>query len=196
MEDCTPEINPSYELQIIWWIGLCIENIEYSFVKHSDRSQQSQYRDISRISYNFLNSKIPVTPTIVRGCAPKTEKMNAAMNEASNTSMTPYCSVVSIRSREKAIPGRTLRHIPTSESKYFGENIETHLEKKVRAVAGTTRQFHASVQSLRYHGALARMSAKIPAPKRLRLKNCMGLVRDLAGIVVEPPFNSESSTPC
>ena len=38
MEDCTPEINPSDELQIIWWIGLCIENIEYSFVKHSDRS--------------------------------------------------------------------------------------------------------------------------------------------------------------
>lgn len=44
----------------------------------------------------------------MRGCAPKTENMKAAMNEAINTSATPYCSVVSIRSREKAIPGRTL----------------------------------------------------------------------------------------
>jgi hypothetical protein len=38
MEDCSPEINPSDKLQIIWWIGLRIENNEYSFVKHSDGS--------------------------------------------------------------------------------------------------------------------------------------------------------------
>lgn len=34
--------------------------------------------------------------------------MNAAMNEDIKTSVTPYCWVVSIKSREKAIPGRTL----------------------------------------------------------------------------------------
>ena len=62
-----------------------------------------------------INFKTPVTPAIVRGCAPKTEKMNAAMNEASNTSVTPYCSVVSIRSREKAIPGRTLKHVQSQK---------------------------------------------------------------------------------
>lgn len=38
MEDRTPEINPSNKLQVIWWIGLSIENIEYSFVKYSDGS--------------------------------------------------------------------------------------------------------------------------------------------------------------
>jgi hypothetical protein len=38
VEDCSPEINPSNELQIIRWIGLRIENVEYSFVKHSDGS--------------------------------------------------------------------------------------------------------------------------------------------------------------
>ena len=75
------------------------------------------------VEYSYDDfSKIPVTPAIVRGCAPKTEKMNAAMNEASNTSVTPYCSVVSIRSREKAIPGRTLRtHDPVSESMCISE---------------------------------------------------------------------------
>ena len=81
----------------------------------------------------------PVTPAIVRGCAPKTEKMNAAMNEASNTSVTPYCSVVSIRSREKAIPGRTLRHNKSQKVCIFSGDIETHLEKEIRAVAGITR---------------------------------------------------------
>ena len=38
MEDCSPEINPSNKLQVIWWVGLCIENVEYGFVKHSDGS--------------------------------------------------------------------------------------------------------------------------------------------------------------
>ena len=72
----------------------------------------------------FLIFKIvPVTPAIVRGCAPKTEKMDAAMNEASNTSVTPYCSVVSIRSREKAIPGRTLRQISSLREYEFLEEI-------------------------------------------------------------------------
>lgn len=46
---------------------------------------------------------------MVNGWAPKTEKMNAAMNEDMRTSATPYCCVVSIKSREKAMPGNTLQ---------------------------------------------------------------------------------------
>lgn len=51
----------------------------------------------------------PVTPAITSGCAPKTEKMNAGMKEANRTSSTPYFDVVSIRSSENAMPGRTLK---------------------------------------------------------------------------------------
>ena len=50
----------------------------------------------------------PVTPAMHNGWAPKNEKMKAAMKDESSTSATPYCCVVSMRSREKAIPGRTL----------------------------------------------------------------------------------------
>jgi hypothetical protein len=56
-----------------------------------------------------LRKCVPVTPAMVSGCAPRTEKMKAAMKEERSTSATPYCWVVSIKSREKAIPGRTLR---------------------------------------------------------------------------------------
>jgi len=42
------------------------------------------------------------------GCAPKIEKMKAAMNEDIRTSITPYCPVVSMRSKEKAMPGKIL----------------------------------------------------------------------------------------
>lgn len=49
--------------------------------------------------HNLFNHKyqgkgrrdIPVTPAMVSGWAPKTENMKAAMNDASNTSATPYC---------------------------------------------------------------------------------------------------------
>ena len=50
----------------------------------------------------------PVTPAMQSGCAPNTEKMNAAINEDNRTSVTPYSLVVSIKSRENAMPGRTL----------------------------------------------------------------------------------------
>ena len=56
-----------------------------------------------------LDACLPVTPAMVRGCAPKTENMKAAMNEDIKTSATPYCAVVSIRSNEKAMPGKTLQ---------------------------------------------------------------------------------------
>jgi hypothetical protein len=81
----------------------------------------------------ILISKIPVTPAIVRGCAPKTEKMNAAMNEANNTSVTPYCSVVSIRSREKAIPGRTLRHNQSQRVYVFLRRLQNSLGKESKS---------------------------------------------------------------
>lgn len=55
-----------------------------------------------------IERRTPVTPAIVRGWQPKTENTNAAMNEESKTSATPYWSVVSMRSREKAMPGKTL----------------------------------------------------------------------------------------
>jgi hypothetical protein len=50
----------------------------------------------------------PVTPAMVRGWAPKTENTKAAMKDDIKTSETPYWLVVSMRSREKAIPGNTL----------------------------------------------------------------------------------------
>ena len=51
----------------------------------------------------------PVTPAIQSGWAPNTENMKEAMNDERRTSDTPYCCVVSIRSRENAMPGNTLR---------------------------------------------------------------------------------------
>ena len=41
---------------------------------------------------------------------PEVENTKEAMNDDSKTSATPYCCVVSMRSRENAIPGRTLRY--------------------------------------------------------------------------------------
>jgi hypothetical protein len=55
-----------------------------------------------------MEYRVPVTPAIVSGCAPKVENIKAAMNEDMRTSTTPYSSVVSMRSRENAMPGRTL----------------------------------------------------------------------------------------
>lgn len=79
---------------------------------------------------------LPVTPAIVRGWAPNTANMKAAMNDDRSTSATPYCSVVSMRSRENAIPGRTLRHF--QYSKYGMVHRYTDLAKNIRTVAGTT----------------------------------------------------------
>jgi len=45
------------------------------------------------------------------GCPPKTENTPAATAEESKTSATPYIPVVSMRSKEKAIPGRTLKEV-------------------------------------------------------------------------------------
>lgn len=38
-----------------------------------------------------LRVTIPVTPAMVRGCAPKIENTKAAMKEDNRTSVTPYC---------------------------------------------------------------------------------------------------------
>ena len=43
-----------------------------------------------------------------RGWAPKTEKTAAAMNDDRRISVTPYSWVVSMRSNEKAMPGKML----------------------------------------------------------------------------------------
>jgi hypothetical protein len=51
---------------------------------------------------------IPVTPAMQRGWAPKMLKMAAAITEETRTSATPYLPVVSMRSRENAMPGSTL----------------------------------------------------------------------------------------
>lgn len=51
----------------------------------------------------------PVTPAIHKGWAPKKEKIKDAMKEDSRTSETPYCCVASIKCKENAIPGSTLR---------------------------------------------------------------------------------------
>lgn len=54
---------------------------------------------------------VPVTPAMHSGCPPKTENTPAATAEESKTSATPYIPVVSMRSKEKAIPGRTLKEV-------------------------------------------------------------------------------------
>ena len=99
----------------------------------------------------------PVTPAIQSGWAPKMEKMKAAMNEDRSTSETPYWFVVSMRSNEKAIPGKTLH--PGGEYTGYGDQREgvpsrppfsamlvstmhwdkTHLAKNMRTMAGITR---------------------------------------------------------
>jgi len=53
----------------------------------------------------------PVTPAMHNGWPPKTENTPAAIAEESKTSATPYLPVVSMRSKEKAIPGRTLKEV-------------------------------------------------------------------------------------
>ena len=84
-----------------------------------------------------------------RGWAPKTEKTKAAMKEETRTSATPYWPVVSMRSREKAMPGRTLMRGERERERERDGGVrsalgagsgarETHLAKKMRAVAGTT----------------------------------------------------------
>ena len=78
----------------------------------------------------------PVTPAMHKGWAPKTEKMKAAMNEERSTSATPYCCVVSMRSRENAIPGSTL-HVSSGAS-FTCLNLGTHFAKNIRTMAGMT----------------------------------------------------------
>ena len=63
--------------------------------------------------------------------------MKAAINDESKTSDTPYSFVVSIRSSEKAIPGRTL--IQWSMLVTEKRNNRPNLAKKIRRVAGITR---------------------------------------------------------
>jgi len=74
----------------------------------------------------------------VRGCAPKTENIKAAMNEDIKTSATPYFPVVSISSNEKAMPGRTLHNGDVQISGLILNLRRTDFAKKIRAVAGTT----------------------------------------------------------
>jgi hypothetical protein len=78
----------------------------------------------------------PVTPAMVSGWAPNTEKMNAAMKDARRTSETPYWPVLSMRSRENAMPGKTLASYDrTGEA----DERRTHFAKNIKAVAGMTR---------------------------------------------------------
>lgn len=89
------------------------------------------------VEIKYRRNNLPVTPAMVRGCAPRTENTKAAMNEDRRTSETPYCWVVSIKSNEKAIPGRTLAVCLSQEHKR--KKVNVHFAKKIRAVAGTTR---------------------------------------------------------
>jgi len=77
---------------------------------------------------------------MVRGWAPNIENINAAMKDDIRTSATPYCPVVSIKSRENAMPGKTLsvgkKLIKNDQS---DANRITHFAKNMSAVAGITR---------------------------------------------------------
>lgn len=63
------------------------------------------------LSFAEESRAAPVTPAMHRGWAPKTEKTKAAMKDDSKTPATPYSLVVSIKSRGKAMSGRTLGNI-------------------------------------------------------------------------------------
>jgi len=65
--------------------------------------------------------------------------MNAAMNDDIKTSDTPYSRVVSMRSKENAIPGSTLENTRYFRRSSHTKNHWTNLAKKIRVVAGTTR---------------------------------------------------------
>jgi len=91
-------------VKVVRRIAFPLKNVKDGFVEDSDRSYN--WVNTRRMSIDCENP--PVTPAIVKGCAPNTEETNAAMKEDSKTSATPYWSVVSIRSSENAIPGRTL----------------------------------------------------------------------------------------
>ena len=79
----------------------------------------------------------PVTPATHSGCAPKTENMKAAMKDDNNTSETPYCCVVSIRSSEKAMPGSTLVRVRLYCNRKYVIWV-TYLAKNISTIAGIT----------------------------------------------------------
>jgi hypothetical protein len=107
MQDGTPHIDPTYEVEVIRGIRLSLCDIKDGFVQDSDGSYSDTLQSVNLETKTIL----PVTPAMVRGCAPKTEKIKEAMKDEMSTSETPYFSVVSMRSNEKAIPGRTLRRL-------------------------------------------------------------------------------------
>jgi len=92
-----------------------------------------------KVPEELPSANAPVTPAMVNGWAPNTEKMNAAMNDDIKTSDTPYSRVVSMRSKENAIPGSTLENTRYFRGFSHTKNHWTNLAKKIRAVAGTTR---------------------------------------------------------
>jgi len=92
-------------VQVVWGVGLPLKDIIDGLVKDGDGTWVLR---VNNLAVCQVKAFTPVTPAIVRGCAPNTENMNAAMNVDKRTSATPYCCVVSMRSREKAIPGSTL----------------------------------------------------------------------------------------
>ena len=100
----------------------------------------------------------PVTPAMQSGWAPKTEKMKAAMNDDRSTSDTPYCCVVSMRSKENAMPGRTLgqsnrldrdqRHVETWHSlceEYEDNGWDDSIVPGICPVAGVVRRACANI---------------------------------------------------
>lgn len=36
VEDCSPEVHPTDELQVVGRVGLTFDNVEYCFVQHGD----------------------------------------------------------------------------------------------------------------------------------------------------------------
>lgn len=99
----SPKVDPTNEVKINGRILPTLENVVYGFVEYGYGSSRN-----GSDGYWRIRSGLPVTPAIVRGWAPNTEKTIAATEEDKSTSETPYSAVVSIRSSEKAIPGRTL----------------------------------------------------------------------------------------
>jgi hypothetical protein len=81
------------------------------------------------------NGWVPVTPTIHKGWAANIENRAAAIEDAMSTSATPYCPVVSIRSRENAIAGKTLSKCQSGD---VNKETGTYLAKNIIAVAGIT----------------------------------------------------------
>ncbi len=107
MKKCAPKIDPADKLQIVGRIRLLLKDREDCLVKNSDRS----FWHIIVIFpwYRFEGNALTSDSSDAQGLSPEHRENECGHERRKHTSDTPYWLVVSIKSNEKAMPGRTLR---------------------------------------------------------------------------------------